>query len=212
MYEVILNSMPINSPALHNATCLIHYWYTHTKAHTKHTHTKGSELFLRSSIFTRAATGPDGQVKFHLSAKPIYPAAFSIGQTRLIGAVAHEAIAIQVERFSLLQIRDGLQKRQKISLTIENRLVIVAAVDAVVNQAVGDRSQGAWHSGSLAEDHRFVKRNSSDPFFPRSPLASPESSMGHVLLSITWVVKGRWTKTPNLDAVTFSLPSQLMSR
>ena len=78
--------------------------------------------------------------------------------------VGHEAIAVQVERFSLLQIGNRLQKRLKISFTLENRLAIVAAIDDVVNQAVGDRSQGAWHSRNLADAPRLVKINSSDPF------------------------------------------------
>jgi hypothetical protein len=99
--------------------------------------------------------------------------------------VGHEAIAVQVERFSLLQIRDGLQKRQKIPLASENRLVIVAAIDDVVNQTVGDRSQGAWHFGNLAKDPRFVKGNSSDPFVPLEVALEPAKASSGVLAVVT---------------------------
>ena len=63
--------------------------------------------------------------------------------------VAHKAIAVQVEWFSLLQVRDRFQKRRIVAFAVKNRLAIVATVDDVVNQSVGNGAQGAWHSRIL---------------------------------------------------------------
>jgi hypothetical protein len=52
--------------------------------------------------------------------------------------VAHKAIAVQLECFALLQVGDGLEERRLVALGLKNGLAVIATVDDVVNQSVGD--------------------------------------------------------------------------
>jgi hypothetical protein len=72
--------------------------------------------------------------------KPNPPRHLSTLPFSALDVVAHEAIAVQIEAFSFLQVGDGFQKRQKVPFALEDCLPIVATIDYVVNQAVGDGS------------------------------------------------------------------------
>jgi len=50
---------------------------------------------------------------------------------------------------TLLEIRDRFQKRLEVSFAAEDRLAVVATVDDVVDQSIGDGTQGAWHAEIL---------------------------------------------------------------
>ena len=52
--------------------------------------------------------------------------------------VSHKAIAVQLEWFPLLVVGDGLEKGGVVSLAVKHRLAIIATVDDVVDQAVGN--------------------------------------------------------------------------
>ena len=44
----------------------------------------------------------------------------------------------------LLEVCDGLEKYLEVSLAAGDRLAVVTAVDNVIDQSIGDGTQGAW--------------------------------------------------------------------
>jgi hypothetical protein len=57
-----------------------------------------------------------------------------------VDVVSHKAVAVQLERLPLLQVSQGLEEGDIISLLFEHRLAIVATVNHVVGQTIGNRS------------------------------------------------------------------------
>ena len=54
--------------------------------------------------------------------------------------VAHQTIAVKPEGLPYLRVRNRLEEGVEVSFALKNRLSIVAAVDHVVDEAVGDRA------------------------------------------------------------------------
>ena len=54
--------------------------------------------------------------------------------------IAHQAISVQVERHAFLQIGHRLEECAIVSVAVEHRLAVVAAVDDVVHKTIGYRS------------------------------------------------------------------------
>jgi hypothetical protein len=77
--------------------------------------------------------------------------------------IAHQAIAVELERLAVLEVGKRGEKGLKVGRLAKDTLAIVATIDYVVNQAVVDWSQGAWHSGNVADRCRAGQENSSDP-------------------------------------------------
>jgi hypothetical protein len=71
--------------------------------------------------------------------------------------IAHQAIAVQIERLAFLEVGDGLEEREIVTVAVKYRLAVVSAVDHVIDQPVIDRSQGARHSGRLLKSAVLVK-------------------------------------------------------
>ena len=78
--------------------------------------------------------------------------------------VAHQAVAVQLKRLACLQVGQRGEERLKIGRLAENQLAVVAQIDDVVNQAVGDRSQGRGIAVNLATDASGVKEIVLTPF------------------------------------------------
>jgi hypothetical protein len=60
--------------------------------------------------------------------------------------VSHKAVAVQLKRLPLLQVSQGLEEGDIIPLLFEHRLAIVATVNHVVGQTIGNRSQRSRHA------------------------------------------------------------------
>jgi len=57
-----------------------------------------------------------------------------------VDVVAHQTIAKEIEGLALLEIGDGLEERRKVASGRKDVLTIVATIDYVVDQAIGDRT------------------------------------------------------------------------
>jgi len=64
--------------------------------------------------------------------------------------VAHQAVAIELERLARLQVGNHLEKGAVIGLLVEDVLAVVATIDDVVHEAFVDQSQRPWHGRNLS--------------------------------------------------------------
>ena len=62
-----------------------------------------------------------------------------------VDVVGHEAVAVERERPSLLQIADRPEESSVVLVIVEHRGAVVAPVDDVVDEVVVDGTQGARH-------------------------------------------------------------------
>src|SRR4051794_24956243 len=104
--------------------------------------------------------------------------------------IAQEAIAVEFEWPPLLQVGQRLQKGPEVGLFAEHVLAIVPAVNDVVNQTLGNRTQRTRHRGSLSPRQHTRQANSSDPFlFPRTVYSSGNlGSRLHYYYNKNWQV------------------------
>jgi hypothetical protein len=70
--------------------------------------------------------------------------------------IGHQAIPVKLEGPPLLQVADGVEEGGIIVLVPEDGRTIVATVDDVVDEALSDGSQGAWH-GYYGNQHDVEK-------------------------------------------------------
>jgi hypothetical protein len=84
-----------------------------------------------------------------------------------VNVVAHQAIAVQVKRFSLLEVGNRSEERPVVAFAKEHRLAVVAPINHVVDQAVGDGTWRARHNANLHQcrlpDTRKIVLT---PFYP----------------------------------------------
>jgi hypothetical protein len=63
------------------------------------------------------------------------------GASSKVEVIGHQAIAEQPERIALARLAEGVEEGAKVVGTEENGSAIVAPVESVIEQAVGDRSR-----------------------------------------------------------------------
>ena len=75
-----------------------------------------------------------------------------------VEVIIEQAISVEHERLSFLQVAKGMEKGFKVALLAKHILAIITAIDDVVDQAIFNRSQGARHLGSIASPTRSVNK------------------------------------------------------
>src|SRR5262245_3040273 len=68
-----------------------------------------------------------------------------------VDVVRHQAVAIQLERLPLTQVRCGLEESLKIRAVEEDLLPVVPTIHDVVNQPWSNRSQWTRHRSRIAD-------------------------------------------------------------
>lgn len=85
--------------------------------------------------------------------------------------VAHQAIAIEHKRIAALRPRKRLQKRPIVVGVAEDGRTIIAAVEGMVHQAIGDGTRKSRHADKVQAIAGGVKKNELTPFSPFSSLS-----------------------------------------
>ena len=79
--------------------------------------------------------------------------------------ITQEAVAVKLERLALFDIGQCLEEGLVVAALVKHVLAIVAAVNYVIDEAVGDGAQGAGHASRLRKLARNVKKIVLTPFF-----------------------------------------------
>src|SRR5262249_39850373 len=78
--------------------------------------------------------------------------------------VGHQAVAKEQGGIARRGLSQGFKKGQIVGSDMEDGGAVVAAIEGMVDETIGNRTRLAWHSGSVNRLTALVKKNDLTPF------------------------------------------------